>query len=122
MRTSPATTTTGAHRQSKRVVCVPSVPPCARHAEPSQRTRTISWVYEKDVCCPHVCVHHSPHLTARFKADVALIKFLGINSYRFSIAWPRIIPNVRTYMHNHTQVCHSPTPASTMSTRPPPHP
>jgi len=29
----------------------------------------------------------------RYAEDVALLKELGFNSYRFSIAWPRIIPN-----------------------------
>ncbi|CAI9760955.1 unnamed protein product [Fraxinus pennsylvanica] len=27
-----------------------------------------------------------------FREDVALMKKLGLNSYRFSIAWPRILP------------------------------
>jgi beta-glucosidase len=37
-----------------------------------------------DVACNHY------HL---YKEDVALIKGLGVDSYRFSIAWPRIFPN-----------------------------
>ena len=28
----------------------------------------------------------------RFKEDVALLKELGVNSYRFSISWPRVLP------------------------------
>src|SRR5918999_1299655 len=29
----------------------------------------------------------------RYKEDVALMKAIGVNAYRFSIAWPRIFPN-----------------------------
>jgi len=36
-----------------------------------------------DVACDH---YH------RYKEDIALIKDLGVDSYRFSLAWPRIIP------------------------------
>jgi beta-glucosidase len=36
-----------------------------------------------DVACDH---YH------RFEADVALMKELGIQAYRFSIAWPRVLP------------------------------
>lgn len=36
-----------------------------------------------DLACDHY------HL---YKKDIALMKSLGINSYRFSISWPRIIP------------------------------
>lgn len=36
-----------------------------------------------DVTCDHV---------HRYKEDVALMKELGINSYRFSISWPRVMP------------------------------
>jgi beta-glucosidase len=37
-----------------------------------------------DVACDH---YH------RYKEDVALLKELGVKSYRFSIAWPRVFPN-----------------------------
>jgi beta-glucosidase len=37
-----------------------------------------------DVACDH---YH------RYKEDVALMKELGLQSYRFSVAWPRIFPN-----------------------------
>lgn len=37
-----------------------------------------------DIACDH---YH------RFEEDVALMKELGVNAYRFSIAWPRIIPD-----------------------------
>lgn len=36
--------------------------------------------------------HASDHYH-RFKDDVQLMKALGVNSYRFSIAWPRIFPD-----------------------------
>lgn len=29
----------------------------------------------------------------KYKEDVALLKFLGVDFYRFSISWPRILPN-----------------------------
>ena len=29
----------------------------------------------------------------RYKEDVAVMKEMGVNAYRFSISWPRIFPN-----------------------------
>src|SRR6266446_2339228 len=37
-----------------------------------------------DVACDH---YH------RYKGDLALMKQLGAKGYRFSVAWPRILPN-----------------------------
>lgn len=37
-----------------------------------------------DIACDH---YH------RYKEDIALMKEIGIKSYRFSISWPRVIPN-----------------------------
>jgi beta-glucosidase len=39
-----------------------------------------------DVACDH---YH------RFAEDVALMDWLGVDAYRFSIAWPRVLPNGR---------------------------
>src|SRR5450432_3850752 len=39
-----------------------------------------------DVACDH---YH------RVEGDVALLGWLGVNAYRFSIAWPRVIPDGR---------------------------
>jgi beta-glucosidase len=36
-----------------------------------------------DIACDH---YH------RWREDIALMKRLGVNSYRFSIAWPRVVP------------------------------
>ena len=40
-----------------------------------------------DIACDHV---------HRFKEDVALMKKLGLHAYRFSISWPRVMPDGRT--------------------------
>lgn len=40
--------------------------------------------YTGDIACDH---YH------RFKDDVKLMKELGIRAYRFSLSWPRLIPN-----------------------------
>ena len=37
-----------------------------------------------DVACDH---YH------RYREDLDLMKWLGVGAYRFSIAWPRVIPN-----------------------------
>lgn len=39
-----------------------------------------------DVACDH---YH------RYQEDLDLIKWLGVNAYHFSIAWPRVIPSAR---------------------------
>ena len=39
-----------------------------------------------DIACDH---YH------RFATDIALMQQLGVNAYRFSIAWPRIFPQGR---------------------------
>lgn len=39
-----------------------------------------------DVACDH---YH------RYPEDIALMKELGVNAYRFSVAWPRILPEGR---------------------------
>jgi beta-glucosidase len=36
-----------------------------------------------DVACDHI---------HRFREDVALMKQLGLKAYRFSISWPRVLP------------------------------
>ena len=37
-----------------------------------------------EVACDH---YH------RFREDVAMMKQIGLQAYRFSIAWPRVLPN-----------------------------
>ncbi len=39
--------------------------------------------HHADIACDH---YH------RFEADLALLGWLGVNAYRFSIAWPRVVP------------------------------
>ena len=39
-----------------------------------------------DVACDH---YH------RYREDVALMKTLGVQAYRFSVAWPRVLPQGR---------------------------
>ncbi|KAL2943921.1 putative beta-glucosidase 41 [Bienertia sinuspersici] len=34
----------------------------------------------------------------RFKSDVGLMKDMGMDAYRFSIAWPRIFPRIQPYV------------------------
>jgi beta-glucosidase len=46
----------------------------------------IKFGHTGDVTCDH---YH------RMEEDVELMKWLGIDAYRFSVAWPRVIPNGR---------------------------
>lgn len=52
-----------------------------------------------DVCCQeggHVYENHTGNTACdhyhRFREDVALMKEIGLNAYRFSISWPRLLP------------------------------
>jgi beta-glucosidase len=36
----------------------------------------------------NACDHYN-----RFDEDIAIMKYLGVSAYRFSIAWPRLFPN-----------------------------
>ncbi len=45
----------------------------------------------EDGTSPNVACDHY----YRYAEDIALMKFLGVGAYRFSIAWPRILPNGR---------------------------
>lgn len=50
----------------------------------SKNTDRVAHNETGEVACDH---YH------RYKEDVALMKQLGVKSYRFSISWPRVIPN-----------------------------
>ncbi|MCX8024901.1 MAG: family 1 glycosylhydrolase, partial [Thermanaerothrix sp.] len=50
----------------------------------SHRPGTIRDNQTGDIACDH---YH------RWQEDIALMKFLGLKAYRFSIAWPRIFPH-----------------------------
>lgn len=52
-----------------------------------------------DVCCQeggHVYKDHTGNIACdhyrRFREDVAIMKELGLKAYRFSISWPRLLP------------------------------
>ena len=49
----------------------------------SHRTGKIKNNENGDTACDHYC---------RYKEDIALMKELGLGAYRFSISWPRILP------------------------------
>lgn len=48
-----------------------------------------------DIACDH---YH------RWKADVQMMKRLGLKAYRFSISWPRILPNGTTSLVNESGI------------------
>lgn len=50
----------------------------------SHQPGNVFWNHNGDVACDH---YH------KYKEDIALFKKLGIKNYRFSVSWPRIIPN-----------------------------
>jgi len=50
----------------------------------SKRPGAVWLAHNGDVACDH---YH------RFREDVAIMKEIGLQSYRFSISWPRVIPN-----------------------------
>ena len=43
----------------------------------------------------HACEHYR-----RFPEDVALMRWLGLRAYRFSVAWPRVVPSGRGPVNN----------------------
>ena len=45
------------------------------------------------VACDHV---------HRFREDVAIMRELGIRNYRFSISWPRVMPQAISSKHSAT--------------------
>jgi beta-glucosidase len=49
----------------------------------SKRTGAVFEGHTGDVACDH---YH------RYREDVALMKRLGVGSYRFSVSWPRVLP------------------------------
>lgn len=50
----------------------------------SHQKGNIAFDHTGDTACDH---YH------RYKEDIALLKKLGVNSYRFSLSWSRILPN-----------------------------
>lgn len=57
-----------------------------------------------------VMKHHTPAIDGstgdvacdsyhKWREDVAILKNLGVNHYRFSISWPRILPNGKSTFH-----------------------
>lgn len=64
-------------------------------ARPDQRGRSV-W----DAFCERPGAVHNGHTGAiacdhfhRFRDDIALMKRIGLQAYRFSIAWPRVLPS-----------------------------
>lgn len=39
----------------------------------------------------------------KWRVDVEILKRLGVSHYRFSIAWPRILPNGKSFINHFFQ-------------------
>ena len=55
-------------------------------------------IWDTFVTKPHKILNNDTHFEAadfytNYKTDIALLKQMGIPNYRFSVSWPRILPN-----------------------------
>lgn len=62
-------------------------------------------IWDRFACTPgHIVDGSTPEVACdhyhRFREDVALMRDLGLNSYSFSISWPRLFPTGRNHLND----------------------